>query len=475
MALKFIRFPGVAIAMTLVLGLLPGFPEHARAAQAQAPAPAVVAPPVPAGQSPSALITLSVDSTPVVEILQILASRTGLNIATSADVQHRLISLRIRETPFEEALNLVCRTAGLGYERVGNSILVADPKSLENATGLTSRVFDLHYASATDVGKMLEIICTGVKVDVKSNRVMVRAPQSAVEQAERTVAELDRKPAQVLLEARLIEVNTSRLTELGIDWEKITKWTGVLTEGDPGAGSPGRLPSEIGSIKVADGDSWYRQKLSFEVALDALLTDGSARLLANSRVVTLDGSPAEIFAGETVPVVITSLQSQGVAGGAFQTVQLEKIDVGVRLNITPRIGADNLITTLVEPEVSRIIAFVGPNSDLPQTSTRRAKTLLRVKDGQKIYLGGLITDERRNTLKKVPLLGDIPLLGALFRHQREEDVRLDLVIEITPRIIGDDGREMGLQARPATDPETEWRALEQLQRPSRGGAKPPQR
>ena len=153
--------------------------------------------------------------------------------------------------------------------------------------------------------------------------------------------------------------------------------------------------------------------------------------------------PAEIFAGETVPVVITSLQgAAGGGGGILQTVQLEKIDVGVKLDITPRVTGEGFITVLVEPEVSRIVAFVGPDDDLPQTSTRRARTLVRVHDGEKIYLGGLLTDEDRETVKKIPLLGDIPLLGHLFRHLRDESIRQDLVIEITPRIVGDTGASL---------------------------------
>jgi type II secretory pathway component GspD/PulD (secretin) len=474
MAMRMDRFPGIALAMILTLGLQLVSPGWALGA-GQAPAVTVAPEAAPGPDAARTLITLSADNTPVVEILQILASRTGLNIATSADVEKRLISLRMRETPFEEALNLVCRTAGLGYERVGNSILVADPKSLDAQTGLTSRVFDLHYASAVDVAKVLEVIAPGVKADVHSNRVVVRAPQSAVEQAARTVADMDRKPAQVLLEARLIEINTTRLSELGIDWEKLTKWTGVFSEGNPGSSAPGNLPSDAGYLKVGDGDTWFRQRQAYEVAIDALITDGSARLLANSKVVTLDGQPAEIFAGETVPVVITSLQSPGGGGGVFQTVQLEKIDVGVRLNITPRIGLDNLITTLVEPEVSRIVAFVGPDNDLPQTTSRRAKTLVRVRNGQKIYLGGLLTEEKRSTVKSVPLLGQLPIVGALFRHHREESVRLDLLIEITPRIIGDEGGETTLREQQVPDAESEWRALEKLRKPAGATTQTPAR
>jgi type II secretory pathway component GspD/PulD (secretin) len=169
-----------------------------------------------------------------------------------------------------------------------------------------------------------------------------------------------------------------------------------------------------------------------------MITDGRARLLSDLKVVTQDNVPAEIFAGETVPVVITSLQSPG-AGGTLQTVQLEKIDVGVKLNITPRVSGDGYITTRVQPEISRIVAFRGANDDLPQTSTRRARTLVRVRDGERIYLGGLLAEEQRRTVKKVPLLGHIPLLGYLFSHYRNETVRLDLVIEVTPQLVGDEG------------------------------------
>ncbi len=175
------------------------------------------------------------------------------------------------------------------------------------------------------------------------------------------------------------------------------------------------------------------------MTLDALITDGKAKLLANSKITTMNNQPAEIFIGQTVPVVITSLSSAGVQGGAFQTVQLEKVEVGVKLNIVPRISDDGFITTQVSPEVSTIIAFVGPDNDLPETSTRRATSVVRVQDGQKFYLGGLLQEESKETVKKVPLLGDIPLLGYLFRHYRIETSQTDLVIEITPTLIKDQG------------------------------------
>jgi type II secretory pathway component GspD/PulD (secretin) len=416
----------IAIVGSLLLFLLGAGAMQARAQEGAAPT----------------LITLDADSTSVNAILQVLAARSGLNIVTGPEVRGQKITIHLKNTPFEEALNLVVRGGGFGYERFGNSILVGRQQRLTEETGVGTRVFDLQYASATDVRTMLEVISKDVAATPNGNRVVIRGSQAILDQAGLVVEQLDRKPAQVLLEARLIEVNTTRLKELGIDWEKITKYTTVLTEGDQGSSAQGQVPNVLDFNKIDQRKDYYRQSNAFEVTLDALLTNGDARLLANSSVITLDGKPAEIFAGETVPVVITSLSSPGAAGGVLQTVQLEKIDVGVKLGITPRVAEDGTITTLVEPEVSRIIAFVGPDNDLPQTSNRRASTLVRVKDGEKIYLGGLLSDEKNSTVKKVPILGSIPLIGYLFQHHRVQTTRLDLVIEVTPHIVGDTGSSL---------------------------------
>ncbi len=392
---------------------------------------------VPAEAAPSEIISLDADNTPVVTVLEILADRSRLNIVTSPEVQARTISIHLTNTPFIEALNLVVRAAGLGYERVGNSILVADPNRLATQTGLTTRVFELQYANADEVTEALAVVSKDMRSYGSGNRLIVKAPQSIIEEIDGIVRQLDSKPAQVMIEARLVEVNTTALKELGVDWEKITKWTQVVTEGNPVSSNNDTAPRELPYTKYGESDDWYRQVEAFEVTLDALVSDGTAKLLANSKISTMDNQPAEIFIGQTVPVVITSLQSQGVQGGAFQSVQLEKIDVGVKLNITPRISEDGFITSFVSPEVSTIVAFVGPNDDLPQTSTRRATSVVRVRDGQKFYLGGLLNEESKETVKKVPLLGDIPVLGYLFRHYRVETTQTDLLIEVTPTIIRD--------------------------------------
>jgi type II secretory pathway component GspD/PulD (secretin) len=408
----------------------------------------------PSRPAENQLITLESDTTPVVTVLEILAERTGLNIVTSPEVQGRDISIRLKNTPFSEALNLVVRAAGLGYERVGNSILVTDPRNLETETGLTTRVFTLEYANSAEVTAALDIFSENIRSYVSGNRIIVKAPQSVIEEIDGIIREIDLKPAQVMFEARLVEVNTSALKELGVDWERITNWTTILVEGKPpgsigggeggeGITQPGvsdtdQLPDQLGYFKVGSGDAIYRQAAAVEVAIDLLITEGNARLLADSKITTMDNQPAEIFIGETVPVVISTVES-GQSAGTFSSTSLEYIETGVKLNIIPRISSEGFITTVVSPEVSNIVAFVGANNDLPATSTRRATSVVRVRDGQKFYLGGLLNESEIETVKKVPILGDIPLIRYLFRHYRTEVKQTDLLIEITPTIVHDQG------------------------------------
>lgn len=378
------------------------------------------------------LITLDADSSQVNAVLQVLAEKSQLNIVTSPDVQRRKISIHLKNTPFEEALNLVVRAAGLGYERIGGSILVADPQKLSTQTGLTARVYDLQYADAVEVQKSLTAVIEGLNAYASGNQVVARGTPGQLDQVGSLIAQLDVKPKLVTLEARLIEVNTTDLNELGVQWDRIAKWTEIFTEGDPGSSTTDQLPGESDYIKFDKTDDWYRQRSAYQAAIDFLITTNRARLLANSRVTTVDNRAADVFVGQTLRVVTNILITQGGVG-TTQT-QVEKIEVGVKLEVKPRIAEDGTVTTLISPEVSNILA-IDATTGLPTTATRRASSLVRVPSGEKIILGGLLREEESKVVMKVPILGDIPVLGYLFRHVTRKVERTDLVIEITPTIV----------------------------------------
>ncbi|MBN2564688.1 MAG: type II and III secretion system protein, partial [Candidatus Eisenbacteria bacterium] len=233
---------------------------------------------------------------------------------------------------------------------------------------------------------------------------------------------------------------------LGIDWELITKQTVIFAEPglpeirDDGSKGPRIPPGDSTTDEVPENmpyvgrgldlDDVYRQAKALEVAVDLLEQNGGAKILSNSKLATLNNRTAEIHIGDVIPYQVSNLTT----GGAVQ-LQVEKERVGVSVAVTPRAAPDGHITVMVEPNVSNIVGFRGPNNEYPWTKERTAKTQVRVMDGQTFMIAGLLSEDNSDTISKVPLLGDIPVLGYLFRHSITTTKKSDLLIKITPRII----------------------------------------
>ena len=162
------------------------------------------------------------------------------------------------------------------------------------------------------------------------------------------------------------------------------------------------------------------------------MTDGDARVLMNSKLTTTNNREANLHIGQIFPYRIQSYNLTS-AGGMNQ--QIMKEEVGVKVSMTPHINEDNQITLTMEPEVSNILEWRGENADMPLVKIRKTSTTVRVEDGQTIFLAGLLSEETSDQIKKLPILGDIPLIGRLFQHRRESVIKSNLIIEITPKII----------------------------------------
>lgn len=386
---------------------------------------------LPAAGPASRLVSIHANQTPLVDVLSILSDKSGLNMVTSAEVEDRKISIHLKDTPVEEALNLVVRAAGLGYERIGNSILVAEQELLGIDTGLATHVIDLEFVGALEVEPLLGGMAEEVTADPWGNRIVVVASPTMMEQIADVVRQIDVPPVQIMLETEVIEVTTDDLLELGIDWTKIMKQTVVITESRPEPVAPDALPDQLpfGSMKF-DKDNIYRQAQALELALDLLETEGKARILSRSKLATLNNRSAQIHIGDVIPYTVT-----GATVGGIIEVSVEKERVGVSLNVTPRVSGDGYITALVEPNVSSIVGWKGPNDEIPWTKERSARTQVRVRNGETFLIAGLLSEDTGEVVTKIPLLGDIPILGHLFRHTRTEMKQSDLIIKITPTII----------------------------------------
>ncbi len=244
-----------------------------------------------------------------------------------------------------------------------------------------------------------------VTFDYQNNAVVMTAVEGDHQRAQQLLAQVDVPAQQVLIEATALDLSVDVARDLGLQWQMSV----LNIAGTPSQGQVFYNPS-TGAV-------------DFFVQINALITQGRGRLLANPRIVTKDGQAGEVFIGDQIPVV-TGVTPQGVPQVVF-------IDAGVKLNITPKINPDGMITVRILTEVGVARQFATGVGK----STRKAVTTLTVRDGSPIVIGGLIRTEERTQTVKIPLLGDIPIIGYLFRRDQTTQTTSEVVFVVTPRSL----------------------------------------
>jgi len=399
------------------------------------------------------LITIHAEDAFLPSILSILARDSGYNIVTDPNVNRMdKISIHLDEVPIEQAINLIVRSVGLSYEIVGNSFLVADPKKLKEEVGVTSHVVELKYASAADVKELLQDISEQVQVDIPGNKLLVNASPKKIAEIIKVVEKIDVPAIQIMLETRLIEVAVDVEEQLGIDWSRLSRYTNIFAENaeELTSGSGSILPSDeiLGNLPASmpfnrltspsnkDKTTFFpryfsRQLTALDVTLDLLLKNNKAEVLANSRLTTINGREAHIKLVDIVPYILSS-------GGVGGQVQVQREEVGIKLYILPTVNTDGYITVNVKPEVSTIFEFIGPDKNIPRVKSRSSETTIRVRDGESIIIGGLLSNDKKLTTYSVPILSKIPWIGKkLFTSTGVVERKTDLIIQITPTIVVD--------------------------------------
>lgn len=382
----------------------------------------------------SKVVTIDADDASLPTVLSVLAAESGYNIVTGPGVNKLdKISVHLSDTPIEEAMNLVVRAAGLSYEVVGNSFLVADAKKLKEEAGLTSYVYPLQYAKATEVKEMLGDFNASISIDQLGNRLLIITSPKVKNEIYQVIEAVDKPPLQVMIEALIIEVAVEDEERLGIQWNKLTPLQSNVYEGyeAPNSSRPGQIPQSVPFNQINslnDMGFFGRQEPIFQLAIDYLLKNNLAEVLTNSQIATMNNTEASIGVVDRIPFVL----SAGGVGGQVRT-QIE--EVGITLKVRPSVNKDGYITTRIEPQVSNVFQLIGPDQNIPWVVSRGAVTDIRVKDGESIIIAGLLAVNRKFTIYKVPFLGDIPYVGGLFRHKALTSKKTDLIIQITPHII----------------------------------------
>jgi len=407
-------------------------------------------------------LSLNFQDIEVRSVLATLAEFTGLNLVASDSVTGR-VTLNLNDVPWDQALELILQSQGLSSREQGNVIVVAPASELaelerqelearnqrETLSPLVTEFIEIKYARAEDLAQLLRggdgdgfglLTERGrVSIDNRTNTLLVQDTADQVRDIARTIDRLDVAVRQVQIEARIVIARDTASRELGINWGMSS--TRGFQEGEDGTFSrrdinpdginraQGGLTVDLGAA-TGPGTGFSFGYLSGDILLDlelrALESEGKSQTISQPRIITANQRTAKISQGE-------ERAFQSVDGNDNPDTEFKEAELS--LEVTPQITPDNriIMDLVIKNDSFRESEFGGE----PPIDTNQIETQVLVDNGQTVVLGGILTTEELRQIAKTPLLGDIPLLGRLFRYTEESNEKVELLVFITPRLLDD--------------------------------------
>lgn len=444
-------------------------------------------------------ISLDIKGMDVVDVLKMLAQRSGMNIVIGKNVTGK-VTLFLKNVDVKDVFEIILLANDLAYEKKEDIINVMTQKDYELIYGerfqdkKVAKVVPIRYAKAADLSKALtqikssigkvvvdegsntvvlidapykiidmenfirsvdapiktkvfglkygqadklqaklqEVVTKNigsVRADERTNKIAVTDYLSKLDEIEKLIIAFDEKTPQVLIDAQIVEVRPTNKFEMGVDWdywiEKYFRASGSL----PLAATEG--------LSIGTADINPVRPGQFKAIMEILQTIGDTKILSSPRIMVLNNQESRILVGTKEAYITSSTSQTGETAVTAQSVNF--VDTGIKLYVTPTINRDGFVTMKIKPEISSAerteIISDDKVTEIPIVSTSEAETTVMVKDGVTIIIGGLKKNEKIKTVKKVPFLGDIPLLGFLFRNTSDENNRTELVILLTPHIM----------------------------------------
>ena len=411
-------------------------------------------------------ITIEFRNTPIEDALMLMADQANVDIVKSPSVTGS-VTVKLTDVPLGEALDNILAAHGYGYAADKNMIRIAPADEITQvAERIISRIYRITYADVKEVEAALKrfISKQGSVTYVKgTSNIIVTDTESQIKAIDEFIEEIDRITPQILVEVRIYDIKTDEDFDLGVEWnagrnstERQTNnpltgtQTGVLvpdsttygvgmdtTPGDVTTAAGARAvtqrtstPFVAGSYDELTGGSirlgLLNDAIDIDVALNILHQQDFAKLLANPRIMVLDNEEATFEIIREIPYT----EQTSTSSTTTQTVQFK--EVGVQLKVVPHVTREGMVKLNIQPEFG---VRVGTGAGAPTVDTRKLATIALVKDNQTVVLGGLRKNETTQDTWKVPIFGDLPLFGGLFRSETESIETNELVVFITPKII----------------------------------------
>ncbi|MFH1441731.1 MAG: secretin N-terminal domain-containing protein [Candidatus Omnitrophota bacterium] len=458
-------------------------------------------------------ISLDVKGMDIIDVLKILATRSGMNVVIGKNVTGR-VTLFLKDVNISDAFQIIIAANDLAYDIKGdivnimtsrdyeltygdkfgdkkeilnitlkyakatvlsqalnqmkssigrvvvdeptNTVIILDiPEKLKSIAELISeldrplesKVFSLNYAQAEKINEKLQQSITkgigSIRIDERTNKVAITDYPENIAKIEKIIAAFDEKTPQVLIDAQIVEVSPKKDEfSMGIDWNWwIRKNTRIISSLPAPALTSATAPianSLAFGLAATDPDAAVDKQGQYKSVVEALRVIGQTKILSSPRIMVLNNQEAKILVG-TKEAYITSTTSQGGTGTTVTSQAVNFVDVGIKLYVTPTINRDNFITIKIRPEISsseqKEITSQDQHTQIPIVTTSESESTIMIKDGTTIMMAGLKKDKTIKETQRIPILGDIPYLGALFGNVKSESSKTELVIFITPHII----------------------------------------
>ena len=460
-----------------------------------APQPKEVA--LPETHTGPILISMDFENAKLKDVLKIFCQQSGLNFIAGENVKLKAITLYLNKVTVQDALDSIIKANGLTYERQEDSDIFIVKESGEPQIVLETKIYKLKYAFAEDrtlmkIGDDVAETIKGIKeiieklltpngsltIDERTNSIIITDIPSRFALIDRAIAGLDCLLPQVIIEARIVELTTSDLDQLGVNWSSLAGYTigfrspsrtyssnrqGGQARSDQYSTTSkdsnqfDRVISPSGTLETTTidldlsndrslTDTFTRTLLKgdlrsailsaddFELTLSLLLTDTNTDIISCPNIVTEHAKEAKITVGEEYPIPSFAWNDDTAS---WEVQGFEYKDIGILLRVIPfATRKDKNITLEVHPEISNISGFSNfQGIQIPIIATKQATTKVAISDGETLAIGGLIQTRDTSTEIKVPVLGDIPVLGRLFKHKEATKVKTNTIIFITPHIM----------------------------------------
>jgi type IV pilus secretin PilQ/predicted competence protein len=524
-----------APATTIAIGIAntPTAKPQAEAPSAQTPAaaPAVVvvqaggtssnapaaveAPKEEAPQPISDFVTVNVSGGSMADVLNAFSRQTGKSIVLGPEVTNS-VTLRLNNTPWEEALDVILKPYGYGFKKVGETIVVKSLREMaaeQQDAPLMTEVFNLRFVDASDIleivqkqlsprgvvsvlttqvekGWQFESQRTGSAATVggagvgekrqriadetrksKSKTIVVKDAKESIEAVRKVLEAVDSIPRQILIEARFVEINSSFLRDIGVQWGTGANGATSLGVTPQSHGAGGQVygigaqasggdvtPAAFGPQSGATmndrapfnaGMALQLQQLTgvqFDLLMHMLQEDDSLNILSAPRVLTLNNQEATINVGTKFPIIQSQVSGGGTGSSTVSTTLEYYENIGIQLNVVPQVCGESNVNLIVHPVVTDQIGTEGgvvvpiegtsvPLTRYPILSTREAETQIILQSGSTVVIGGLLKKREARTQLKTPFLASIPIIGLLFRRDTADNDKMDLLIFLTATIM----------------------------------------